>query len=327
MALVFVVSSGVGGWLFYELDHRPLEVSAPPEILEVPRGGSLHAISRGLESRGWIPGSTRLALRIYGRLSDISGELKAGEYVVEQGMSVRQLLARIRAGRVKLHRLTVVEGWTFARLRQELGQHEAVEQTLDGVEDEQIMEELGLEASHPEGMFFPTTYRFPRGATDRDLLRVAARQMRQELARVWSERHPEVPLDEPYQALILASIIERETGRDDERRKVAGVFTRRLEQGMRLQTDPTVIYGLGDDYDGRLRRADLRRDTPYNTYTRHGLPPTPIALPGRASLEAAVDPKPGSALYFVSRGDGSHHFSDTLDEHNQAVRRYILEEK
>ncbi|WP_346655045.1 endolytic transglycosylase MltG [Halorhodospira halophila] len=316
-----------GGWLFYELDQRPMAVSDPPETLEVPRGSSLHALGRELEARGWISGATRFGLRIYGRLTGISAELKAGEYAVEQGMTVRQLLARVRAGRVKLHPLTVVEGWTFARLREALARHDAVEQTLEGIPDHEIMEELGLGERHPEGMFFPTTYHFPRGTTDRDLLRVAFGQMRQELARVWAERRPELPLEDPYEVLTLASIIERETGRDDERRKVAGVFTRRLEQGMRLQTDPTVIYGLGEDYDGRLRRSDLRRDTPYNTYTRHGLPPTPIALPGRASLKAAVDPKPGSALYFVSRGDGSHHFSDTLDEHNEAVRRYILEEE
>jgi len=324
LALVPIVA---GGWLFYELDRRPLAVADPPDTLELPRGSSLHAIGRELESRGWISPATRFALRVYGRLTGASAGLKAGEYQVEEGMTVRQLLARMQAGQVKLHRLTFVEGWTFARLREAVKEHEALEQTLEDVPDERVMEELGFTERHPEGMFFPTTYRFPRGATDRDLLRVAAGQMRQELARVWSQRQPELPLEDPYEALILASIIERETGRDDERRKVAGVFVRRLEQGMRLQTDPTVIYGLGDDYDGRLRRADLRRDTPYNTYTRHGLPPTPIALPGRASLEAAVDPKPGSALYFVSRGDGSHHFSDTLDEHNAAVRRYILEEE
>lgn len=323
------VGAGTALWLLFEL-HRPLQIDDTPQILEVERGASVHRLAHELEERGWIGRAGQWALRGYGRLFGSAAALKAGEYAVHEGMSSRQLIDRIAAGRVIQHRLTIVEGWTYRQLIQALEAHDAIETTLGDESGESVLatlgvdaEALGAETSHPEGLFKPDTYRFPRGTTDQALLRAAHRQLREHLAKTWADRQSELPLETPYEALILASIIEKETGRDDERRRVAGVFIRRLEQGMRLQTDPTVVYGLGEDFDGRLRRADLRRDTPYNTYTRHGLPPTPIALPGRRSLEAAVDPKPGTALYFVSRGDGSHHFSDTLEEHNRAVDYYI----
>ncbi len=313
-------------WLGYELD-RPLQVDTPPQYLEIEQGASLQGVIGELRGRGWLSAAGALSARLYGHLSGIAGSLRTGEYAVEAEMSARRLLRRIAAGEVVQHQLTIIEGWTFERLRRALREHEAVTYTLEGVETDAVMAELGLDGEHPEGRFFPTTYNFPRGTEDRRILRLAYRKMEEHLAAAWAERQPDLPLSEPYEALILASIIEREAARPEDRREVAGVFTRRLERGMRLQSDPAVIYGLGDDHDGRLRRDDLRRDGPYNTYERRGLPPTPIALPGEASLEAAVDPAPGEALYFVARGDGTLQFSATLEEHRAAVRRYILEEQ
>ncbi|MFP4648201.1 MAG: endolytic transglycosylase MltG [Halorhodospira sp.] len=314
-------------WLTYEV-QRPLQLQEAPQRLEVPEGASLGQLAREMEQRGWLSTAGRFGLRLYGRLSGIAGSLQTGEYAVEGGVSAYTLLQRIAAGRVIQHRLTVVEGWTFERLREALRSHDAVRDTLEGVEAEAVMDELGLDGEHPEGLFYPTTYRFPRGTTDRAILRRAYRRMEERLETAWEHRQPGLPLETAYEVLILASIIERETAREEERRRVAGVLIRRLERGMRLQSDPSVIYGVGDTYEGRLRWSHLRNEqNPYNTYRHHGLPPTPIALPGSASLRAAVDPEPGDALYFVSRGDGTHQFSATLEEHNKAVRRYILEER
>lgn len=315
-----------GAWLAYELT-RPLQVTDPPQYLEIEPGASLRRVTDELQDRGWLSAGGALGARLYGRLTGLAGALHTGEYAVEADMSARRLLHRIVAGDVVLHQITVIEGWTFERMRRALREHDAVTHTLEGVETDNIMEELGLAGEHPEGRFFPTTYSFPRGTEDRQILRLAYRKMEERLAAAWAERQPDLPLAGPYEALILASLIEQEVARPEERRKVAGVFIRRLERGMRLQTDPSVIYGLGDEYDGRLRRDDLRRADPYNTYQHRGLPPTPIALPGAASLEAAVDPAHGEALYFVARGDGTHHFSATLEEHREAVQRYIRGEK
>ncbi len=314
------------GWLAYEI-HQPLTVADPPARLEVASGTSLNSVTHTLRERGWASLGAALGLRLYGRLQGVAGRLQSGEYAVEAGMTARGLLSRIVDGDVIQYRLTVVEGWTFARFRRALEQHEAVRTTLEAIPDDRVLEALGLEDRDPEGFFFPTTYRFPGGTSDRELLRTAYREMQERLERIWAQRREGLPLEGPYEALILASLIEREVRVAEERRRVAGVFTRRLERGMRLQTDPSVRYGLGEDHQGRLRRADLRRATPYNTYTHRGLPPTPIALPSAASLRAAVNPAEGDALYFVSRGDGTHHFSATLEEHNRAVARYILGEE
>ena len=218
-----------------------------------------------------------------------------------------------------------IEGWTFHEALIAIREHPAVSVTGEPDPGARIVRELGLEGDNAEGWLLPETYAFPRGTTDVELVRMAAEAMREQLREAWERRGDGLPIEDPYEALILASIIEKETGLASERPRIAGVFARRLERGMRLQTDPTVIYGLGSAFDGNLRRADLERDTPYNTYTRSGLPPTPIALPGRASLDAAVRPAAGDALYFVATGepDGSHYFSRTLEEHNQAVRRYL----
>ena len=229
------------------------------------------------------------------------------------------------AGRVRLHALTIVEGWTVQELLAAVRAHPAIRQTLTADSPESLAAELGLARPHAEGLFFPDTYRFARGTSDVEVLRQAQALMQKKLASAWARRAPDLPLNDPYEALILASIVERETALDRERPLIAGVFLRRLRRGMRLQTDPTVIYGLGSTFDGDLRRRDLRSDTPYNSYTRAGLPPTPIALPGEASLLAAVQPAPGEALYFVATGlpDGSHVFSATLAEHEAAVARYL----
>ncbi len=293
------------------------------QVLDVAPGTSFAAIVNELETLGLIDSPWLLTL--YARLNGLAPRLQAGEYAIEPGLAPADLLSRMAAGDVIQYDFTVIEGWRFADLLAAMRQHPAIDQTLPAtISGTDIMAAIDRPGVHPEGQFLPETYRFPRGIQDVDLLRRANRALEAELAAVWADRAPGLPLESPEQALILASIIEKETGRAEERERIAGVFIRRLKQGMRLQTDPTVIYGLGDDFDGNLRRIHLRTDTPYNTYTRAGLPPTPIALPGVASLRAAVNPAAGESLFFVSRGDGSHVFSKTYDEHRAAVQRYQL---
>ncbi len=259
--------------------------------------------------------------RLYGRLH--APALRAGEYRVPAGSRVDELMALLSSGRVLEHRFTIVEGWTLARLRRELAADPRLRSTTAEWSDEELMTVMGCEGCFAEGRFLPETYFFTRPGDDQALLQRAFDAMTQLMNEAWRTRAPDLPLTRPEELLILGSIIERETGQAGERAKVAGVFARRLQLGMRLQTDPTVIYGLGEDFEGRLLRVHLRSDHPWNTYTRHGLPPTPIALPGRRAVEAAAQPAPGTALYFVARGDGSHQFSDTLEQHNAAVNRYI----
>jgi UPF0755 protein len=262
-------------------------------------------------------------LAAYGRLTGQARRIRAGEYDLAAGITPVTLLEKLVSGQVYLHQLTVVEGTRFNELLAALRAHPAiVPSTLDGAG---IMAALGEPGVHPEGQFFPDTYKFPKGTADIEFLRLAHEALVTRLDAVWQRRGADIQLRTPYEALILASIIEKETALTTERRLIAGVFHERLRRNMRLQTDPTVIYGLGESYDGNLRRQDLERDTPYNTYTRSGLPPTPIALPGAGSLEAAVTPELGNAIYFVAtgRGDGSHYFSATLEEHERAVRDYL----
>jgi UPF0755 protein len=255
----------------------------------------------------------------------LATRIKAGEYRLQPGTSPALLLAQFVAGDVILHALTLPEGWTFRQALAAIHASATVESELRGLKDATILARLGLREAHPEGLFFPDTYRFPRGTTDRELLRQAHARLERELASAWNSRAGELPLESPYQALILASLVEKETGAADERPLIAGVFVNRLRRGMRLQTDPSVIYGLGDKFDGNLRKRDLEADTPYNTYTRAGLPPTPIALVGREALAAALHPAPTDALYFVAtgRGDGRHFFAPTLEAHNANVARHL----
>ncbi|MCP5451044.1 MAG: endolytic transglycosylase MltG [Gammaproteobacteria bacterium] len=304
----------------------PLGVPTDGLVLEVKPGMGIGAIARELRRQPGLLRST-FYLEAYARFNGLAPRLKVGEYALAPGMTPRDLLERIATGQVIQYPLTVVEGWTFQQLRQALAAHPKIAQTLREASDAEIMARLDRPGRHPEGWFFPDTYHFPAGFTDEAFLRRALTAMEQRLARAWSQRAADLPLDDPYQALILASIVEKETGLTAERPAIAGVFARRLRAGMLLQTDPTVIYGLGAAFDGDLRRRDLVTDTPYNTYTRKGLPPTPIALPGAGALEAAIHPAAGDALYFVADGQGGHVFSRTLDEHNRAVRRYQLREK
>lgn len=298
-----------------------------PVTFTIPAGQGMNAVASELHDQGIVDHPH--ILRFYARATGLDSGVKAGEYRVEPGQTSLGLLEQFVTGRVLLHSLTLIEGWTFREALGAIRSHPAIEATRIDDDPPELARALGIDVESPEGWLFPETYSFPRGATDVEVLEMAAGAMRRHLDEVWAGRAEGLPITDPYQALILASIIEKETGLASERPRIAGVFTRRLERGMRLQTDPTVIYGLGESFDGNLRRADLTRDTPYNTYTRSGLPPTPIALPGRASLEAAVSPEDGSELYFVATGepDGSHYFSKTLEEHNRAVQRYLAKRR
>jgi len=301
--------------------NSPLAIPASGTWLEVESGASLRRVATQLGERGvlrypWL-------LTTYGRATDVATRVRAGEYQLAPGTTPLSLLAKLISGQVYLHQLTIVEGWRFMDLLHALRSNPAV--AASGLDGAGIMSALGEPGVHPEGQFFPDTYSFPKGTSEIDVLRQAHQALLAHLDAAWQARSADTVLKGPYEALILASIIEKETALPAERRLIAGVFTQRLRRNMRLQTDPTVIYGLGDAFDGNLRRQDLEHDTPYNTYTRVGLPPTPIALPGSASLEAATDPESTDALYFVAtgRGDGSHHFSATLEEHERAVRDYV----
>lgn len=323
--LVLLMLVGAGAYLTHSYRaflQRPLTPPGGTLVYTVEPGASIDSIARDLAARGVL--HQPLWWRVYGRLSGEASRIQAGEYRISAGTTPRELLADMVAGRVVHYTLTLIEGWTFHEMLAAVEADPELQHTLKGLDDATIMARLGHPGQNPEGRFFPDTYQFPAHATDLSLLARAYRAMQRHLAAVWAKRQPGLPLTDPYQALILASMIEKETGRSDERRKVAGVFIRRLERGMRLQSDPTVIYGLGKAFDGNLHRAQLHEDQPYNTYTRSGLPPTPIALPGLASLRAAVDPAAGNALYFVATGHGSHVFSHTLAEHNRAVREYQL---
>ena len=301
--------------------NAPLPLPAEGLRIEVSGGTSLRRVTEQLAERRLLVHPWLLAT--YGRLTGQATRIRAGEYDLASGVTPLSLLDRLVSGQVYLHQLTVVEGTRFRDLLAALRAHPAIEpSTLDGAG---IMAALGEPGVHPEGQFFPDTYKFPKGTPDIELLRLAHQALVTRLDAAWQRRSTDIQLRTPYEALILASIIEKETALATERRLIAGVFHQRLRRNMRLQTDPTVIYGLGEIYDGNLRRQDLERDTPYNTYTRNGLPPTPIALPGAGSLEAAVTPELGDAIYFVAtgRGDGSHYFSATLEEHERAVRDYL----
>ena len=285
-------------------------------------GYSVRRVGQQLAERGLLKRPRYWEL--YARYTGGATRIQAGEYLLDPSLTPVQLLQRFTEGQVKQYSLTLIEGWTFAQLLEALADNEVLEQTLEGLGTDAVMVELGYPDTHPEGRFLPDTYHFPRGTSDADFLRRAYRAMQNQLDVAWQARNPETPLKSPYEALILASIVERETAVPEERPAIAGVFIERLNSNMRLQTDPTVIYGMGDLYKGDIRRRDLRRDTPYNTYTRKGLPPTPIAMPSAAAIDAVLHPNFTGNLYFVARGDGTHQFSKTLQEHNRAVIEYQL---
>ena len=288
--------------------------------MTIAPGSSVRAIGARFEAAG-VPLEPVL-LSVLARVEGRATKLQAGTYAIPSGLSPEAILDKMESGDVVRIALVIPEGWTFAQLRRAVATSRDLRQTLDGVSDRDLMSALGAPVLEPEGQFFPDTYQFVRGATDLDVLRRAYRAQQKRLGDAWAARAADLPLATPYEALILASIVEKETGRAEDRPEVAAVFINRLRRGMMLQTDPTVIYGMGVRFDGNLRRADLTTDTPYNTYVHAGLPPTPIALPGAAALAAVLNPPRSDALYFVARGDGSSVFSPSLVEHNRAVDQY-----
>ena len=298
----------------------PLSHSA--EVFAVRSGSSMSSIARDLYTRNVVPDP--FSLRMLARITGAATRIKAGEYQFKSGMSQYDILTAMTNGDQVRYSLLLVEGATFADLVSLLSKHEKIEQTLTGLKPTEVMDRLSYGGQHPEGQFFPDTYTFTAGTKDLEILRQAYSRMQAELDMAWEKREPDLPYANKQEVLIMASIIEKETGRPEDRGRVAAVFVNRLRKGMRLQTDPTVIYGMGTQFDGNLRKRDLLRDTPYNTYTRRGLPPTPIALPGHDSIFAALHPAPTNDLYFVARGDGTSHFSESLMEHNRAVRKYQL---
>ena len=304
-----------GGWL-----DTPLALDKPVAV-EMRSGSTLGHFARQLANAGII--DRPALLNAYGRLQGTAASLQAGEYRIEPGVTPRTLYQLLRNGRVIEYRVTIVEGWTTARMLSELAQQQKLIHSLTGVGPDELLHHLAIdsEADTSEGLFFPDTYVYRKGTRDTELLRQAFSRMQGVLQREWNARDSGLPYKSAYEALIMASLVEKEAGLAAERAQIAGVFVRRLQRGMKLQTDPAVIYGLGESYSGNLTRAHLAKKGPYNTYTNHGLPPTPIALAGEAALQAAVHPAAGSALYFVARGDGSHQFSDDLAAHQAAVRR------
>ncbi len=325
LAALVALAVAAGAWIgCLRFAATPIAGPAAEASVLIRRGDGLRAVVGRLREAGVHQGRDYQWL-LLARLTGAAGHIKAGEYALGPGLSPRTLLQRMRDGRTIQHRFTLVDGWNIRQLRAALAQAEPLRHTAAGLDDAALMEAIGHPGQHPEGRFLPETYLYQRGDSDIDVLRRAHAAMDKALAAAWAARDPALPLKTPDEALALASIVEKETGAADERARIAGVFVRRLRKGMLLQTDPAVIYGMGEAYDGNIRKRDLLADTPYNTYTRAGLPPTPIAMPGRAALDAATHPAAGDALYFVAVGDGSgrHVFSSSLDAHNAAVAAYL----
>jgi UPF0755 protein len=316
---LLVLALGAGAGAYWWVNHSlPLAFATLELTIEpgtTPRGVAQDAVQSGVQASADL-------LYWWFRLSGQARQIKAGNYELEAGLTPRTLLAKLTRGEEALRSVTLVEGWTFKQVRAALLKAESLKPDSQALDDSVIMEKLGQPGRHPEGRFYPDTYTYSKGSSDLKLLLRAMHAMDKHLLLAWQARAADTPLKSPDELLILASIVEKETGQASDRPLVASVFINRLRLGMMLQTDPTVIYGLGDRFDGNLRRRDLLADTPWNTYTRAGLPPTPIAMPGKASLLAAAQPVASSALYFVARGDGSSQFSDNLDAHNRAVNKY-----
>ncbi len=325
LLLVLVAAAVATAWVVFDRWlAAPLRIGAEGLQIEIPRGQPLAVTARELAVRGVLEHPRWLTA--YARLTGADGRIRAGEYAVAPGTTPAGLIALFESGKVVQHTITIVEGSTIRDMRAALAREPHLKQTLAGQGDDALMRALGEPGQRPEGLFFPDTYLFGKDTTDLQILRQARDRMSRELDAAWQARADDLPLATPYEALILASIVEKETALASERPRIAGVFTERLRRGMRLQTDPTVIYGLGEAFDGNLRRSDLERDGPYNTYTRAGLPPTPIALPGAEALRAAVRPDERGELFFVATGlpDGSHAFSRTLAQHEAALEEYLV---
>lgn len=316
MLLIVCALGGAAAWWL----HQPLALAHEPLELEIEHGTTPRGVARAVVAAG-VRVDAQL-LYAWFRVSGQDRQIKAGNYEITAGTTPYSLLQKLARGEESLRALTLVEGWNWRQVRAALAREEALQPDSAGLSDAALMQRLGRAGVPPEGRFFPDTYTYAKGSSDLAVLRRALHAMDRHLEAAWAQRASDSPLKSPEQALILASIVEKETGRASDRPMIAGVFSNRLRIGMLLQTDPTVIYGLGDQFDGNLRKRDLQTDTPWNTYTRAGLPPTPIAMPGKAALLAAVQPQATKALYFVAKGDGSSHFSASLDEHNRAVNRY-----
>lgn len=323
LPLLLAIAGAVGG-AYYWINH-PLMLPTPKVDLLVPKGATPASIAALLNQAG-IPISAP-AFVLTARLTELDTKLKAGGYQVVQGDSPMTVIRRLALGDITSRQLTFVEGWNMRQVRAALSQHADVKQSLSGVSDTELLTQVGLNALHPEGLFFPDTYIFPIGTTDVEILQRAARAQQQILDKAWAARAEDLPLRNAYQALILASIVEKETGRAADRARIAGVFINRLRLNMPLQTDPTVIYGMGEAFEGKIRKKDLQTDHPWNTYTRGGLPISPISTVGQASLNATLHPEKHDFLYFVAKGDGTSAFARTLSEHNKNVAQFILGRK
>lgn len=320
--VVLAASAGFVVWNDYNryLD-APLNI-AEESTFKVEKGSSFNGLIKKANQEGLQ--LNELYFKLYGRQSGLNRKLKAGEYRLQPGLTPVSFLALVTSGRSITYNFTIIEGSTFKQLREALKQNKHLNDDISSLSDKALLEKIGVSEKHPEGLFMAETYSFERNYSTLQLLKRANQHMQTTLDKHWQARDKKLPYERAYEALIMASIVEKETARADERPIIAGVFVRRLNKKMRLQTDPTVIYGMGDKYKGNIRRSDLRRPTPYNTYVIPALPPTPIAMVGAEAIEAALNPEPGKALYFVAKGDGSHYFSATLKEHNNAVRRYQL---
>lgn len=319
IALLLLIVSLASAGLAY-LAFQPMPLPHTPFEFSLESGSSLKSVARQLAGAKLLEQETVFVMM--GRVLGKSSKIKSGNYALEQPVSMMELFDIINKGQVKQSQLSVIEGWSFKQFRAAVNESPDLKHTTQAMSDAEILQRIGAVEKHPEGLFFPDTYLFAAGSSDVQVFKQAYQMMQQKLAAAWIERETDLPLHNAYEALILASIVEKETGTASDRPMIAGVFVNRLRKGMLLQTDPTVIYGMGDKFDGNIRKRDLLADTPYNTYTRGGLTPTPIALPGAASLYAALHPAKTDALYFVARGDGSSKFSSSLSEHNRAVNQY-----
>lgn len=319
--LAVLVWIALGAWLTYYA-IAPLKLQPKNQEITIQAKSGLRSIAQQLVAQGVLKEPWRFIL--LAKLLHKEQYLQAGSYTLNKNISPYQLLLSLNHGKTTQGSITFIEGRTFAQMREKLAINDAVKHTISNMPDAEIMRAIDSPYTVPEGLFFPDTFYFDRNSTDLALLKISYSTMQAKLERAWQGRAQGLPYKTPYEALIMASIIEKETGKASERPMIAGVFVNRLRIGMRLQTDPTVIYGMGLRFDGNIRKKDLSVDTPYNTYTRAGLPPTPIAMPGLASIEAALHPANTKALYFVGKGDGSHEFSNNLTEHNRAVVRYQL---
>lgn len=321
LLLGLIAAVALAAWLVYYA-ISPLKLQPDSQEITIQPKSSLRSIANQLVAQGVLTEPWRFVL--IAKLLHKEQYLQAGNYTLNKNVSPYQLLLSLNHGKATQGSVTFIEGRTFAQMREKLAKNDAVKQTITNLSDAEILQFMGSSRAIPEGLFFPDTFYFDRNTTDIALLKISYDAMQTKLDKAWQNREPNLPYKNSYQALVMASIIEKETGKASERPMIAGVFINRLRLGMRLQTDPTVIYGMGAQYNGNIRKKDLLADTPYNTYTRNGLPPTPIAMPGLAAIEAALHPAKTKALYFVGKGDGSHAFSDNLIEHNRAVVRYQL---